>query len=178
MIPGSITHLFNIYSLLGTVINNKELSSLETEEKAEEGEDSDRKDEARESNTDKEWKSPSFKFDVDVLEEQRILESDELIRFDTSPVSDEMRETSSAATPSEGGFQYQNARRIRQKIKNIIRKELKKDDMMSEDEANQVCIGSVQMFLRIATREKGRRRILELRYYCIFTIVDELQAVS
>lgn len=91
------------------------------------------------------------------------MESDELIRFDTSPVLDGMRETSSAATPSEGGFQYQNARRIRQKIKNIIRKELKKGDMMSEDEVIQVCIGRVQMFLGIDSREKGRRRILKLR---------------
>lgn len=93
------------------------------------------------------------------------MESDELIRFDTRPASDGMREISSTATPSEGGFQYQNARRMRQKIKDIIRKELKKDDMMSEDEATQVCIGRVQMFLRIGTREKGRKRILELRYY-------------
>lgn len=161
---GSITQSLNVYSFLGSVINNKELSSLETDGKAEEEEeDSDRKDEARESNTGTKWKSPSFKFDVDVLEEHRILESDELIRFDTSPVLDGMRETSSAATPSEGGFQYQNARRIRQKIKNIIRKELKKGDMMSEDEVIQVCIGRVQMFLRIGSREKGRRRILKLR---------------
>ena len=163
-VTGSITQSLNVYSFLGSVINNKELSSLETDGKAEEEEeDSDRKDVARESGT--KWKSPSFKFDVDVLEEHRILESDELIRFDTSPVLDGMRETSSAATPSEGGFQYQNARRIRQKIKNIIRKELKKGDMMSEDEVIQVCIGRVQMFLGIGSREKGRRRILKLRCY-------------
>ncbi|XP_068745884.1 NFX1-type zinc finger-containing protein 1-like isoform X4 [Montipora capricornis] len=99
-------------------------------------------DEDRGINTDQKWKSPSFKFDADVLEDQRILETDEVIKFNPRPGSDEPNtEATSSGTEMRaewGSFQYQNARLMRKKIKDIIRKELKKDDVMTKEEAAQV----------------------------------------
>ena len=88
-----------------------------------------------------EWKFPGFTFDANVLEDQRILDTDEIIKFDARSLN----ETSSDVAPrgagsgaQSGGWQFQNAHRIRKKIKEIIRKELNRKDMMSKEEAAEV----------------------------------------
>ena len=126
------------------------------EEPSENGED-------RGINTDQKWKSASFKFDADVLEDQRILETDEVIQFNPRPWSDEPNtEATSSGTEMRaewGSFQYQNARLMRKKIKDIIRKELKKDDVMTKEEAAQVGFVIVHQYMflqRLTVNERDK----------------------
>lgn len=90
-------------------------------------------------------KSLDFKFDADVMQDQRILDTDAVIRFGSRPPSDNLTADDPYATPDcaeegvqSGNWQFQNANRIKQKIKRIIRRELNLDDMMSEEEATKV----------------------------------------
>lgn len=90
-------------------------------------------------------KSLDFKFDADVMQDQRILDTDAVIRFGSRPPSDNLNTDDPYATPNcaeEGvqsdNWQFQNANRIKQKIKRIIRRELDSDDMMSEEESTKV----------------------------------------
>lgn len=119
---------------------------VETDEEKDESNESE-EDEGREDergHRSQEWKSPSFKFDADVMEDQRILKTDEVIRFDAGPLDEAIFDDLYAiprATEGgshSGGWQFQNAHRIRKKIKKILRKELNREDMMSSEEATEV----------------------------------------
>ena len=119
---------------------------VETDEEKDESNESE-EDEGREDergHRSQEWKSPSFKFDADVMEDQRILKTDEVIRFDAGPLDEAISDDLYAiprATEGDshsGGWQFQNAHRIRKKIKKILRKELNREDMMSSEEATEV----------------------------------------
>lgn len=101
---------------------------------------SDSKDE-REEGSRQEWNASGFTFEADALEGQRVLESDEVIRFKTSLLDTDSPDavlSGIEGSVQSGGFQFQNAHRIRKKIKQIIQKNLKKDNMMSHEEATQV----------------------------------------
>ena len=92
-------------------------------------------------------KSLDFKFDADFMQDQRILDTDTVIRFDSrSPAfnddDDDDDENPNFADEGvqSGNWQFQNANRIRQKIKRIIRRELNREDVMSDEEAAKVII--------------------------------------
>lgn len=126
--------------------SNEGLLDVETGEEAYDSKESEEDEGLEVESRDKtmEWKSPGFKFDADVMEDQRILETDEVIRFDTGPldeaISDDLYAIPRAIEGGarSGGWQFQNAHRIRKKIKEILRKELNQEDMMSSEEATEV----------------------------------------
>ena len=91
-------------------------------------------------------KPRDFDFDADVMQDQRILDTDAVLRFEYNSSSDRLLSTDDPyETPgfTEGGvqngnWQFQNPNRIKQKIKRIIRRELNRDDAMSEEDASKV----------------------------------------
>lgn len=90
-------------------------------------------------------KTLDFNFDADVMQDQRILDTDAVIRFGSRPPSDNVNPDDPYATPScaeegvqSGNWQFQNPNRIKKKIKRIIRRELNSEDVMSEEEATKV----------------------------------------
>lgn len=122
---------------------SEEHPTLETDEEMDESSDIEDERGEEKGNNGQEWKSPGFKFEADAMEDQRILDIDEVVLFESRPLG----EVSSDVTPEGagrrdlgGGFQFQNAHRIREKIKQIIRRELNNDEMMSQEEATQVII--------------------------------------
>lgn len=80
------------------------------------------------------------------MQDQRILDTDAVLRFESNPSSDHLLSTDDPyETPSltegdvqNGSWQFQNPNRIKQKIKRIIRRELNRDDAMSEEDAAKV----------------------------------------
>lgn len=115
--------------------------TVETSEETGESNYPEKGGELQEGEKVQEWTFPGFTFDANVLEDQRILDTDEIIKFDARSLN----ETSSDVAPrgadggaQSGGWQFQNAHRIRKKIKEIIRKELNRKDMMSKEEAAEV----------------------------------------
>ena len=82
------------------------------------------------------------------MQDQRILETDEVTRFgresslshlNTNNTSDECEFPMCAHEgASRGNWQFQNSKRIKQKIKRIIQRELQREDVMSEEEASEV----------------------------------------
>ena len=122
---------------------SEEHPTLETDKEMVESSDTEDERGEEKGNNGQEWKSSGFTFEADALEDQRILDIDEIVLFESRPLG----EVSSDVTPKgagrrdlSGGFQFQNAHRIREKIKQIIRRELKNDEMMSQEEATQVII--------------------------------------
>ena len=109
-------------------------------------EEADEIDDDREEDRANKGKSRDFDFDADVMQDQRILDTDAVMRFESSPPSDHLLSTDDPyETPSfteegvqNGSWQFQNPNRIKQKIKRIIRRELNREDMMSEEEASKV----------------------------------------
>jgi len=91
-------------------------------------------------------KRRDFDFDADVMQDQRILDADDVMRFESNPSADHLSSTDDQYdTPSftegdvqNGSWQFQNPNRIKQKIKRIIRSELNRDDAMSEEDASKV----------------------------------------
>ena len=94
---------------------------------------------------DQPWKSLGFQFDASIMEDNRILDTDEIIRFDTSCPLGEARahdlyfnvERNEGVSKS-GGWQFQNVRQIRKKIKNLTQRKLRQEDMMDDKEAAEV----------------------------------------
>lgn len=91
-------------------------------------------------------KRRDFDFDADVMQDQRILDADDVMRFESNPSADHLSNTDDQYdTPSftegdvqNGSWQFQNPNRFKQKIKRIIRRELNRDDAMSEEDASKV----------------------------------------
>ena len=90
-------------------------------------------------------KTLDFNFDADVMQDQRILDTDAVIRFGSRPPSDNVNADDPYATLScaeegvqSGNWQFQNPNRIKKKIKRIIRRELNSEDVVSEEEATKV----------------------------------------
>lgn len=112
--------------------------------------DSDEEDDEinddREEDRANKGKPRDFDFDADVMQDQRILDTDPVMRFESNPSSDHFLSTDDPyETPSftegdvqNGSWQFQNPNRIKQKIKRIIQRELNRDDAMSEEEATKV----------------------------------------
>lgn len=108
-------------------------------------EDDEINDDREEDHANK-GKPRDFDFDADVMRDQRILDTDAVMRFESNPSSDHLLSTDDPyETPSftegdvqNGSWQFQNPNRIKQKIKRIIRRELNRDDAMSEEEATKV----------------------------------------
>ena len=112
----------------------------------------DSDEEVDENNNDNEdddanrGKPRDFDFDADVMQDQRILDTDAVLRFESNPSSDHLMSTDDPyETPSftegdvqNGSWQFQNPNKIKQKIKRIIRRELNRDDAMSEEDASKV----------------------------------------
>lgn len=110
-------------------------------------EDADENSETDEGEDDNKGNSLDFKFDADVMQDQRILDTDDVIRFGSRPPLDYLSTDDPYATPrcaeegiQSGDWQFQNPNRIKQKIKRIIRRELNREDVMSEEEATKVII--------------------------------------
>ena len=98
------------------------------------------------------WKIPDFQFDAGIMEDHRILDTDDIIRFDTRTSLDKVSSDDLHLPPggTEGGnqrgrWQFQNARKIRKKIKNIVQRELKREDMMTDKEAVEVTLVCVDI---------------------------------
>ena len=91
-------------------------------------------------------KPRDFDFDADVMQDQRILDTDAVLRFESNSSSDRLLKTDDPyETPGftegdvqNGNWQFQNPNRIKQKVKRIIRRELNRDDAMSEEDASKV----------------------------------------
>ena len=89
------------------------------------------------------------RFEAYVIQDQRILDNDDdVIRFDDRSmqgehaVTDNLNMTQTAqgvgGDQQGGGWKFQNSNRVKQKIRQIVRKELRSQDSMSEEEASQV----------------------------------------
>ena len=89
--------------------------------------------------------SLGFQFDASIMEDNRILDTDEIIRFDTSSPLGEatahdlyFNVERNEGVSKSGGWQFQNVREIRKKIKNLTQRKLRQEDMMNEKEAAEV----------------------------------------
>ena len=92
---------------------------------------------------DQPWKSLGFQFDASIMEDNRILDTDEIIRFDTSSPLSEAHDLyfnveRNEGVSKSGGWQFQNVREIRKKIKNLTQRKLRQEDMMNDKEAAEV----------------------------------------
>ena len=94
---------------------------------------------------DQPCKSLGFQFDASIMEDNRILDTDEIIRFDTSSPLGEatahdlcFNVERNEGVSKSGGWQFQNVREIRKKIKNLTQRKLRQEDMMNEKEAAEV----------------------------------------
>ena len=94
-------------------------------------------------------KPPDVRFEAYIMQDQRILETDDdIIRFhDRLPDANaDSLNTTRSPNSAEGGlqgggWQFQNPSRVRKRIKQIIRRELDRQDALSEEEAAKVrCI--------------------------------------
>ena len=117
---------------------------------------SDGFDDDEESEVDTSGKAqrvPDVRFEAYAIQDQRILDSDDdFIRFNDRPREEEqalaedvladnlelMQIAKSVDEGPQGGWKFQNPSRERQKIQKIIRRELGKEDFMSEEEASKV----------------------------------------
>ncbi|XP_068709592.1 NFX1-type zinc finger-containing protein 1-like [Montipora foliosa] len=91
-------------------------------------------EEAEVDTSGKAQRVPDVRFEAYAIQDQRILDSDDdVIRF-----NDRLREEEQVLAEPRGGWKFQNPSRERQKIKKIIRRELGKEDFMSEEEASKV----------------------------------------
>ena len=91
-------------------------------------------------------KPPDVRFEAYVMQDQRILESDDdIIRFHNRlpDVNSDNLNTTRSPDGAEGGlqgggWQFQNPNRVKKKIKQIIRRELDRQDALNEEEAAEV----------------------------------------
>ena len=128
-------------------VNSKLPKGAQLKEKANaiETEGSECGKDGKKEGDDQPWKSLGFQFDASIMEDNRILDTDEIIRFDTSSPLSEARahdfyfnvERNEGVSKS-GGWQFQNVREIRKKIKNLTERKLRQEDMMNEKEAAEV----------------------------------------
>lgn len=128
-------------------VNSKLPKGVQLKEKANaiETEGSECGKDGKKEGDDQPWKSLGFQFDASIMEDNRILDTDEIIRFDTSSPLSEARahdlyfnvERNEGVSKS-GGWQFQNVREIRKKIKNLTERKLRQEDMMNEKEAAEV----------------------------------------
>ena len=103
-------------------------------------------DDSEDVDADRRGKPRDFDFDADVMQDQRILDTDAVLRFESSPSSDHLLSTDdpyeapgfTEGDVQSGSWQFQNPNKIKQKIKRIIRRELNRDDAMSEEDALKV----------------------------------------
>ena len=123
----------------GGYIRDDEPATVEEVERSIEGEGHRQDDEEVQQ-------TPDVRFEAYVMQDQRTLDTDDdIIRFHDRPPD---RNTDSLHTTRTskgaeggiqgGGWQFQNPNRIKKKIKQIIRRELDRQDVMSEEEAAKV----------------------------------------
>lgn len=129
----------DVNSKLQTGVQLKEKANAIETEGSECGRDGEKKGD------DQPWKFLGFQFDASIMEDNRILDTDEIIRFDTSCPLVEVRahdlyfnvERNEGVSKS-GGWQFQNVREIRKKMKNLTQRKLRQEDMMDDKEAAEV----------------------------------------
>lgn len=98
-------------------------------------------------------KASDVRFEAYVIQDQRILDTDDdITRFDDTPSQTDSSPADQTAKGAErgiqgGGWQFQNQNRVKQKIKQIIRRELGLQEIMSEEEASRVRVGLLRFFL-------------------------------
>ena len=128
-------------------VNSKLPTGVQLKEKANaiETEGSECGKDERKEGDDQPWKSLGFQFDASIMEDNRILDTDEIIRFDTSSPLGEatahdlcFNVERNEGVSKSGGWQFQNVREIRKKIKNLTERKLRQEDMMNEKEAAEV----------------------------------------
>ena len=132
----------DVNSKLPTGVNLKEKPNAIATEGSECGKD------GKKEGDDQPRKSLGFQFDASIMEDNRILDTDEIIRFDTSSPLGEatahdlyFNVERNEGVSKSGGWQFQNVREIRKKIKNLTQRKLRQEDMMNEKEAAEVtCI--------------------------------------
>lgn len=133
-------YCFSRSLLTGTYKLSQEHLNVDSDEEADEDNDNSEDLDANRG------KPRDFDFDADVMQDQRILDTDAVLRFESNSSADHLLSTDDPCeTPNftegdvqNGSWQFQNPNRIKQKIKRIIRRELNRDDAMSEDEASKV----------------------------------------
>ena len=97
-------------------------------------------------------KASDVRFEAYVIQDQRILDTDDdITRFDDTPSQTDSSPADQTPKGAErgiqrGGWQFQNQNRVKQKIKQIIRRELCLQEIMSEEEASQVRVGLLRFF--------------------------------
>lgn len=122
-------------------------SSDEGDENGEEYGDDD--SDFEEHTPDDNQKPLDVRFEARFIQDQRILDNDDdVIRFNDRTVqgedaaTDHFNMTQTAQGVGRdlqgGGWKFQNSNRVRQKIRQIVRKELRSQDTMSEEDASQV----------------------------------------
>lgn len=144
---------------------SEEDTVVENDEKIHERSRKETGNEEEKEGNDPQLNSRGFTFEADALEDQRILETDQVIRFGLrhcDEATSDVNLSGAEARVQSGGFQYQDPRRIRRKIKHIIRTELKKDDKMTSEEATQV------IYLCNIDVSNSRRRKLRLNWKELF----------
>lgn len=113
-------------------------------------------------------KPPDVRFEAYIMQNQRILETDDdIVRFhDRLPDANaDSLNTTRSPDGAEGGlqgggWQFQNPSRVRKRIKQIIRRELDRQDALSEEEAAKVrCI----VVILVSGTELCNRVLLEIR---------------
>ena len=133
-------HSLSLSLLTGMYKLSQEHLNVDSDEEADEiNDDSEEVDANR-------GKPRDFDFEADVMQDQRILDTDAVLRFESNHSSDHLLSMDDPyETPSftegdvqNGSWQFQNPNRIKQKIKRIIRRELNRDDAMSEEDAAKV----------------------------------------
>lgn len=100
-------------------------------------------------------KNPDVRFEAYIMQDQRILETDDdIVRFHDQPPDASTDSPCTFQTPKGaeggvqgGGWQFQNPSRVKKRIKQIIRRELNRQDAMSEEETAKVgCMSMVVIF--------------------------------
>ncbi|PFX30307.1 NFX1-type zinc finger-containing protein 1 [Stylophora pistillata] len=145
---GRISHL-HIYAESLTAENVQAVGGISSQETCRFSEEGDKEGGGNNKEGEGEFvnrgRSANFQFDADVLQNQRILETDEVTRFDRESPSSHLNTNDTYDFPvcanegaSSGNWQFQNSKRINQKIKRIIQRELQREDMMSKEEASEV----------------------------------------
>ncbi|KAL9983465.1 hypothetical protein ACROYT_G005640 [Oculina patagonica] len=91
-------------------------------------------------------KTPDVRFEAYIMQNQRILETDDdIVRFHDQPPDASSDSPCTSQTPKGaeggiqgGGWQFQNLSHVKKRIKQIIRRELNRQDAMSEEEVAKV----------------------------------------